>query len=155
MRIIIISFIILLVSLSNLQSQLNLYNEDGTVSKEVIEKYEIDQLKKLYDKDSKEYSLLKSAKSYYSGAQVFSFVGGALIGWPLGIYIRGDEANWTLAYAGLGGIGIAFIFATISQSYIDDSIDLYVSNYNSGLAQIYSTSNHNFNFTSVGLRIRF
>lgn len=155
MRIVLISFIILLVSLSNSYSQQNLYNEDGSVNKEVIEKYEIDQLKKLYDKESKEYSLLKSANSYYSGAQVFSFVGGALVGWPLGIYLRGDEANWTLAYAGLGGIGIAFIFATISQSYIDDSIDLYVSNYNSGLAQIYSPSNHNFNFTSVGLRIRF
>jgi hypothetical protein len=50
----------------------------------------------------------KKAKSNYDAAQVLGFVGGFLIGWPLGTALGGGDPQW-----GLAGGGAAILLATI------------------------------------------
>lgn len=155
MKLALVCIIAFLLSYLSAFSQESLYNSDSTVNESVIREYQIVQLEKIYDRKSKEYKVLKSAKTYYAFAQVFSSVGGALVGWPIGTHLGGGEANWNLAYAGLGTIGVAFAFAAISKSYIDESIDLYIISHNESLSQISNQFQGNFSFTSVGISIRF
>ena len=71
------------------------------------------QILSLMEKDSEEYKLVSSAKSTTSLTNVLGFIGGGLVGWPLGTYLGGGEPNWTLAYLG-GAIIVVSIPIVIS-----------------------------------------
>lgn len=54
------------------------------------------------------FQAFKKAKSNYDAAQVLGFVGGFLIGWPLGTALGGGDPQW-----GLAGGGAALLLASI------------------------------------------
>ncbi len=75
------------------------------------------------------YKQIKSAQSTYTWAMVFSYAGGAFIGWPIGTAIGGGKPNWALAAVGAGCIIIAI---PISQNF-NTKAKLAVDTYNGGL----------------------
>jgi hypothetical protein len=67
----------------------------------------------------------KKAKSNYDAASVLGFMGGALIGWPLGTALGGGDPQW-----GLAAGGVAFILAALPlnsgfKKNANIAIDLY------------------------------
>ena len=155
MKLALVCIIVFLFSFSSGFSQKSLYNSDSTVNESVIREYRTEHLAKLYSIGSEEFNLLKSAKPYGTLANVFSVVGGGLVGWSVGGYLNDREISWTPAYIGVGFVGIAIIFAITENSYISESIDVYIKNYNSNLSEISIQFQEDFSFTSVGISIRF
>lgn len=58
--------------------------------------------------DPAAFKEFKRAKSNYDAAHVLGFVGGFLIGWPLGTALGGGDPQW-----GLAGGGAALLLASI------------------------------------------
>ena len=75
------------------------------------------------------YKLIKSAKSSYSMAMIFSYAGGFMVGWPLGKAIGGGKPSW--AIAGIG-IGLFIIAIPINQSF-NKKAKQAVKTFNGGL----------------------
>jgi hypothetical protein len=63
-------------------------------------------------------------------ATFFGFVGGALIGWPIGTALGGGDPNWALAGAGAGCIVIAI---PLSSGYKKNAIK-GVESYNKNIS---------------------
>lgn len=75
-----------------------------------------DQVLGLMEDDSVAYGLMTKAKTLNTGANVFGAVGGALIGWPLGAALAGNDPSWGLFGIGVGLIAVAAIPMSISSS---------------------------------------
>ena len=70
-------------------------------------------------------SYMKKAKSSAGAMQSFAFVGGAMIGYPVGTAIGGGEAEWGLAGIGAGLVLIAIPFSSAVKKKSNLAIDLY------------------------------
>jgi len=156
MKAILIITILFALSQSDLYSDdyINVY-KDTTFVRKTMEDMDIFRLGEVIVTDSAAYSKYETGNTYNSVARVFSSVGGCALGWPLGTQLGGGEPNWTLAYVGLGTMGIGLIFALISQDYYDDAIDLYLTNIGGGVSHIKHNSLPIFTSTGVGISIRF
>jgi hypothetical protein len=64
------------------------------------------QLLELTKNNPEANKLMKTARSNYTVAYIFSSVGSSLIGYQLGYSVSGGKANWTLAGVG-GGLFLA------------------------------------------------
>lgn len=73
------------------------------------------QLKNLLQSNGQAYRHLNASKPPRVGAVVLSYVGGFMIGWPIGIAIAGGKPNWALAGVG-GGLVAVSIPLTISAN---------------------------------------
>lgn len=69
--------------------------------------------------------LMQSSARLRVAAVLISAVGGALIGWPLGRKLAGDEPNWNLAYGGLGAVGIAIPFGIGSDIRLGQAVQAH------------------------------
>ena len=59
-------------------------------------------------------------------ATALGAVGGALIGWPIGQKIAGDEDPiWPLAYAGAGTIALSIPFAIWSNASLNSAVETF------------------------------
>jgi hypothetical protein len=65
------------------------------------------------------------AQSWRNTSTVFSALGGALIGVPLGTGLTGQSPNWTLAYFGIGLATTGFLFAVIADRHVQASVKKY------------------------------
>ena len=77
------------------------------------------------------YQEMKRAKSNHSLANVMGFIGGGLIGWPIGTAIGGGEPKWVLAGAGAVVLFFAIPLSTGYNKRSKSAVEIY----NSGLAQ--------------------
>ncbi len=77
------------------------------------------------------FDLIKKSQSNNTLASIFSFVGGGLIGWPIGTAIGGGEPNWTLAGVGAGLIVISIPISSNAGKKAKQAVELY----NSSLSQ--------------------
>ena len=73
--------------------------------------------------ESLEY--LKKARTNNTFAGVFGFIGGYLIGYPLGQSIAGGDANWGMAGAGAAVILVALPFHSAFKKNTQMAIELY------------------------------
>lgn len=156
MKTILIITILFALSQSDLYSDdyINVY-KDTTFVRKTMEDMDIYRLGEVIESDSAAYSKFETGNSYYTLANVFSPVGGFAVGYPLGTQLSDGEPNWTLAYVGLGTMGIGLILALISQDYYDDAIDLYITNIGGGISHINHNSQPIFTSTGVGISFRF
>lgn len=74
------------------------------------------------------HELMKKAKSNNAFATVFGFIGGGLIGWPIGTALGGGEPNWILAGIGAVAIGIGIPFSISANKKTNQAIEIYNSN---------------------------
>lgn len=57
------------------------------------------------------HQYMEKASTNNDFSNVFGFIGGALVGWPLGTAAGGGDPNWTLAAIGGGLIAISIPFS--------------------------------------------
>jgi hypothetical protein len=112
------------------------------------------QLLELTKNNAEANTLMKTAKSNYTAAYIFSSAGGYLIGYQLGYSIGGGKANWTVA-----GVGGALFLASLpfSGAYAKHAKKA-VTVYNKGLNQVGFKKVWVYPALSsdgVGLRVKF
>ena len=73
------------------------------------------------------YDYMKHAKGMNGISKGIVFVGGFLIGWPIGTHIGGGEANWNLVLYGAGTALLSVPFSLSSISNAKKSIKIYNS----------------------------
>lgn len=71
------------------------------------------------------YALIKKASSGNTLASVIGFVGGGLIGWPIGAAIGGGDPNWALAGIGAGLIIVAIPISSSATQNARAAVDIY------------------------------
>ena len=95
-------------------------------------------------------------KSARSGAQVLAFIGGGLIGWPLGTAIGGGDPEWSLLAIGAGLTGIGFAIQSKSNNDLREAVDIY--NLSNGFTHVRDNSIKPtliVSPTKLGLDLRF
>ncbi len=70
---------------------------------------------------------MKKARTNQAFSTIFSFAGGALIGWPIGTAAGGGDPNWTLAAVGAGLVAIAIPFEITFNKKAKNAVTLYNS----------------------------
>lgn len=71
------------------------------------------------------HDLALKASSGYQGGNVLGFVGGFMVGWPLGTAIGGGDPNWALAGGGAGLLAIAFPLQGSAVKKMQEATDIY------------------------------
>jgi hypothetical protein len=98
------------------------------------------------------FAEFKKAKSNNDAAQVIGFIGGALVGWPLGSALGGGDPNWALAGAGAGLILISIPMSSGYKKHATKAVELYNGKATSQLPMRLSMSPYPGGLT---LRVRF
>ncbi|MFN0016090.1 MAG: hypothetical protein ACKVU2_16225 [Saprospiraceae bacterium] len=70
---------------------------------------------------------MEKARSNYTTANIFGFIGGFLVGWPLGTAIGGGDPNWGLAGIGAGFIVLSIPFSSAYNKHAKNAVNLYNS----------------------------
>ncbi len=73
------------------------------------------------------YKEMQIAKSNHAAGSVFGFIGGFLVGWPLGTAIGGGDPNWALAGIGAGLLVISIPFSSAYTKHAKNAANLYNS----------------------------
>lgn len=68
---------------------------------------------------------IKRAKNNLYPGMVLSYIGGALIGWPIGTAIGGGEPQWGMALAGAGFIALAIPLSSGYTKHIKKAVEKY------------------------------
>lgn len=71
------------------------------------------------------FKLASSAKSSYSAANVLGFIGGFMVGWPLGTAIGGGDPEWGLLAAGAGVLAVAIPISVSSTKKMKEAAKIY------------------------------
>jgi len=87
--------------------------------------YSAKQVLELMRDNQPAYIEFKRAKSNYDGAGVMGFVGGLLIGFPLGTAIVGGEPEWGLAAGGAGLLLLSIPLNSAFKRHAQSAIDTY------------------------------
>ncbi|XMO87496.1 hypothetical protein AAFN75_04270 [Algibacter sp. AS12] len=98
-----------------------------TYNKELIS---IGDLASIIETNTDAYELIKKGRTNRSLSGVLGFVGGGLIGWPIGTSLGGGEVNWTLAGIGAGLIAVAIPISSRSNKKINQAVELYNASIN-------------------------
>ncbi len=92
----------------------------------------IDELAFAVRSNDEAYQMVRSAQSNQSFAMVLGYVGGFMIGWPIGTAIGGGEPNWLVAGFGVVVTTLGFTAASGAEKKVKQAVDLY----NEGLGTI-------------------
>lgn len=88
-------------------------------------------LVKTMESNKQAFYLIKKAQSNETLASIIGFIGGGLIGWPIGTAIGGGDANWALAGIGVGFIAVAIPISSSANKKAKEAVELYNSSLNS------------------------
>jgi hypothetical protein len=75
------------------------------------------------------FSQIKKAQSNYTLASIVGFIGGFMVGWPIGTAIGGGQPNWTMAGIGAGLFIVSIPINQKSNNQAKHAVGIY----NSGL----------------------
>lgn len=70
----------------------------------------------------------KKAKSNYDAAVALGYIGGFMIGWPVGTAIGGGDPNWGLAAGGVGVVLLSIPFNSAFKNHARSAVNLYNKN---------------------------
>ena len=71
------------------------------------------------------YKLALKGKSGYSTGNVLGFIGGFMIGWPIGAAIGGGDPNWAIAGGGAAVLVIAIPVMSSASKKLKEAVDIY------------------------------
>jgi uncharacterized protein YcfJ len=83
------------------------------------------ELTEITRSNSEAFKEMTAAKTNQAAGTVFGFIGGFLVGWPLGTAIGGGDPNWTLAAVGAGFIGVSIPFSIAYTKRATRAVDIY------------------------------
>lgn len=90
----------------------------------------IGDLASIMKSNTNAFELIKKGRTNRSLSGVLGFVGGGLVGWPLGTAIAGGKENWTLAGIGAGLIIVSIPISLSSNKKINQAVELYNASLN-------------------------
>jgi len=71
------------------------------------------------------YKEMEIARSNNTTSAILGFIGGAMVGWPLGTAIGGGDPNWALAGIGAGIIVLSIPFSSAYTRHAKKAAALY------------------------------
>ncbi|MBL7864343.1 MAG: hypothetical protein JNK10_05685 [Cyclobacteriaceae bacterium] len=83
------------------------------------------QVLKLMESNPAAQAEFKKAMSNYNGSLALSFVGGALIGWPIGTAAAGGQPEWGLAAGGVAVLLLTIPLTSAFTKHTNQAITLY------------------------------
>lgn len=93
------------------------YEDDKLIKpKEVLSRMEA---------DPEAFAAFKKAKANYDASQVFGFIGGFMIGWPLGTALAGGDPQWGLAAGGAAVILASLPFNSAFKKHAANALTIY------------------------------
>ena len=95
------------------------------------------------------FRVYKKAKSNAGIAMVMGVVGGAMVGYPLGVALGGGDPEWSVAAIGAGVTVVGFTIASSASKKTKRAVEIY----NSGISTSYLKSRERklqFGFTASG-----
>lgn len=128
----------------NIEKKTYIYKGDKLTMKDLAE---------VVKSNPEAHSEIKIARSNATGANVFSYIGGFMIGWPLGTAIGGGDPNWTIAGIGIGLALVSIPFSLKSVKHTRNAVDIYNRDLNK-TGRVKKTEYH-LHFTGNNLGIRF
>lgn len=117
------------------------------------ERISLDEALKIVDSNKEALEELERAKTNRFYSLVFATVGGAFIGFPIGMSLAGEDMNWTLAGIGAGLVGISIPFFTSYNKRAKNAVEIY----NRGLRknEVQPTLSFNVNAQGFGIKLNF
>lgn len=109
----------------------------------------INDLGSTLNKNETAFKEFKSAKTLIGFGSVFSYIGGFLIGWPIGTMIGGGEPVWELAGIGAGFVAVSIPFAIGANKKLDKAVSIY--NNGSRTSSIRNNTELRLSMTNNGL----
>jgi hypothetical protein len=79
----------------------------------------------LMESDPEAYAAFKKAKSNYDAGSVLGFVGGFMIGWPLGTALGGGDPQWGLAAGGVAVLLLGIPLNSAFKKHARTAVELY------------------------------
>lgn len=107
--------------------------------------------KPYFESNPEALELVTKAKSAFGTSQVVGFIGGFLIGWPIGTAIGGGEPEWAMLGAGVGIVAIAIPIESGAKKKMKKAVDLISESPSSGSASL----KFQFSGGAVGLAFNF
>lgn len=146
-------FCFLIFSIDGFSQQLAMYKTFGGVRFERDSLFlSARQVNSILQDQPEAYKLFKKARTNASVGSVLGFVGGLLIGIPIGTAISGGEPEWGIALGGAALIGVGIPFNIAYTKNAKNAIDLYNKQHTSRLkpkAELF------FSGTGASIRLRF
>ncbi len=100
-------------------------------------------------------ALMKQARTNNTFASIFSFAGGALIGYQLGAALGGGEPNWGVAGIGAGLIAVGIPFNTAYNRKSQSAVDIYNNSLVTGSYYFKPEFKAGFTGNGLGLLVQF
>ena len=69
--------------------------------------------------------VFKKAMSNYNAGQVLGFVGGFMVGWPLGTALGGGDPNWGIAAGGVAVLLCTIPLSSAFKKHARTAVDMY------------------------------
>lgn len=97
---------------------------------------------------------MKKARTNYSAGLVFSYIGGFMIGWPIGTALAGGDPEWAMAGVGAGLIAVSIPFSSAYGRHARKGAAIYNSTltYTGSVLPEYRLK---LMANGIGLQIRF
>ena len=139
-------------------------NSDSISIKKVLGGYQFSQngqifkmrdLKRALIKNQEAYYQFEDAQPNYIATCIFSFTGGFLIGYPIGVAIRGDKANWAMAGIGAGLIGLSIPFTIKLNKQLKSAVETYNHNLKNGTKAQNIELKLNISSNALGFKLIF
>ncbi len=127
----------------------------GTVFFQNNKKLSMKQLYDITNSNPQALEQIKTARASNSFSTVLGYIGGALVGWPLGTAIGGGKPNWTLAADGAGFIGVAIPISISSMKHAKKGVAIYNQGLNNKTGRLRPDYRLGITANSVGLKISF
>lgn len=96
---------------------------------------------------------IKTARANNTLGTVFGYIGGALIGWPLGTALGGGKPNWTLAAVGAGFISAGIPISISSMKHARKGVAIYNQGLNNKTGRLRPEYRLGITANSIGLKI--
>lgn len=71
------------------------------------------------------FNVFKKAKANYDAAQVIGFIGGFMVGWPLGTALGGGEPQWGIVAGGAGALLLSLPFSSEFKKHARNAVEIY------------------------------
>lgn len=139
-------------------------SKDSIIIKEIFGGFEYYQngnllsmknLKKAVTSNDEAFKLINSTQINNTLSQIIGFIGGGLVGYPIGTALAGGEANWTMAGIGAGLIAISIPLNNKYNNDVNKAVDIYNDKLLSDNFWDKSELKLTVNVNSIGLVLNF
>ena len=98
---------------------------------------------------------IKAAQTNNSVASITGYIGGFMLGWPIGTAIGGGRPNWALAGAGAGVLAIGITLNQKSNKQTAKAIHIFNESIKSGSFLDNVQIDYQLSVNGIGIRMRF